>query len=215
MDIEGKDTSLPFNERRRFIWEYFTIEKCTDAAQYTAMKTAIQKAYPFFDDNALDAARFLFGATTGEVIWHEGWMSIMEVVADTELSTIWFSALKFFRNKISGSNGYVPPDQYNNDFGGEPGSLSNVMPLQQSVIRNIKQHAYSKDDKHCDKLTVRDMHRAVYSIAFAERVLHQESDDACSDDNRNSLCQHIDSACAVRWQEKHDPARGERQYIGY
>ena len=68
MDIEGKDTSLPFNERRRFIWEYFTIEKCTDAAQYTAMKTAIQKAYPFFDDNALDAARFLFGATTGEVI---------------------------------------------------------------------------------------------------------------------------------------------------
>ena len=22
--------------------------------------------------------------TTGEVIWHEGWMSIMEVVADTE-----------------------------------------------------------------------------------------------------------------------------------
>ena len=87
----------------------------------------------------------------------------------------------------------VPPDQYNNDFGGEPGSLSNVMPLQQSVIRNIKQHAYSKDDKHCDKLTVRDMHRAVYSIAFAERVLHQESDDACSDDNRNSLCQHIDS----------------------
>ena len=197
MDIEGKDTSLPFNERRRFIWEYFTIEKCTDAAQYTAMKTAIQKAYPFFDDNALDAARFLFGATTGEVIWHEGWMSIMEVVADTERSTIWFSALKFFRNKISGSNGYVPPDQYNNDFGGEPGSLSNVMPLQQSVIRNIKQHAYSKDDKHCDKLTVRDMHRAVYSIAFAERVLHQESDDACSDDNRNSLCQHIDSACAV------------------
>ena len=184
------------SERPRY-HAYFTIEKCTDAAQYTAMKTAIQKAYPFFDDNALDAARFLFGATTGEVICHEDWMSIMEVVADTELSTIWFSALKFFRNKISGSNGYVPPDQYNNDFGGEPGSLSNVMPLQQSVIRNIKQHAYSKDDKHCDKLTVRDMHRAVYSIAFAERILHQESDDACSDDNRNSLCQHIDSACAV------------------
>lgn len=71
------------SERPRY-HAYFPIEKCTDAAQYTAMKTAIQKAYPFFDDNALDAARFLFGATTGEVIWHEGWMSIMEVVADTE-----------------------------------------------------------------------------------------------------------------------------------
>ena len=71
------------SERPRY-HAYFPIEKCTDAAQYTAMKTAIQKAYPFFDDNALDAARFLFGATTGDVIWHEGWMSIMEVVADTE-----------------------------------------------------------------------------------------------------------------------------------
>ena len=65
------------SERPRY-HAYFTIEKCTDAAQYTAMKTAIQKAYPFFDDNALDAARFLFGATTGEVIWHEGWMSIVK-----------------------------------------------------------------------------------------------------------------------------------------
>ena len=57
------------SERPRY-HAYFTIEKCTDAAQYTAMKTAIQKAYLFFDDNALDAARFLFGATTGDVIWH-------------------------------------------------------------------------------------------------------------------------------------------------
>ena len=46
------------SERPRY-HAYFPIEKCTDAAQYTAMKTAIQKAYPFFDDNALDAARFL------------------------------------------------------------------------------------------------------------------------------------------------------------
>lgn len=162
---------------------YFPIEKCTDAKQYTAMKVAIQKAYPFFDDNALDAARFLFGATTNDIVWHEAWMSITDDIetdeepddgdfddvisgsitqgsrnktlslfagkvlkrygecdkahevfmeqadkcdpplGDAELKTIWHSALKFFRNKISGSNGYVPPDQYNNDFGDEPGSL--------------------------------------------------------------------------------------------
>lgn len=171
------------SERPRY-HVYFPIEKCTDAEQYTAMKAAIQKAYPFFDDNALDAARFLFGSSTSEIVWHEGWMSIMDDIetdeepddgdfddgvisgpitqgsrnktlslfagkvlkrygecdkaheafmeqadkcvpplADAELKTIWNSALKFFRNKISGSNGYVPPDQYNNDFGGEPGSL--------------------------------------------------------------------------------------------
>ena len=44
-------------------------------------------------------------------------------LADSELQTIWFSALKFFRKKISGSSGYVPPDQYNDDFGGGVGSL--------------------------------------------------------------------------------------------
>ena len=164
---------------------YFPIENCTDADEYTAIKVALQKAYSFFDDNALDAARFLFGATTDEVVWHEGWMLITDdlvieetpeedeefndgVVSgpitkgsrnntlsrfagrvlkkygecdkahevfleqaercdppleDSELNTIWFSALKFFRNKVSKDSGYIPPDQYNNDFGDGEGSL--------------------------------------------------------------------------------------------
>lgn len=174
------------SERPRF-HAYFPIEKCGDAMQYAAMKVAIQKTYPFFDDNALDAARFLFGATTDEIVWHEGWMSILDDIemedlesepddgdfddglvsglitegsrnktlsrfagkvlkrygdcdkahevyleqaakcdpplGDAELSTIWGSALKFFRNKVSVSSGYVPPDQYNSDFNGESGSL--------------------------------------------------------------------------------------------
>ena len=164
---------------------YFPIEVCKDPKVYTAIKVALQKAYTFFDDNALDAARFLFGATTDEVVWHEGWMLITDdlvieetpeedeefndgVVSgpitkgsrnntlsrfagrvlkkygecdkahevfleqaekcdppleDSELNTIWFSALKFFRNKVSKDSGYIPPDQYNNDFGDGAGSL--------------------------------------------------------------------------------------------
>ena len=35
---------------------------------------------------------------------------------DAELNTIWNSAVKFFEKKISSSDGYVPPDQYNSDF---------------------------------------------------------------------------------------------------
>lgn len=35
---------------------------------------------------------------------------------EKELGTIWKSALKFFRNKIEGSEGYVPPDEYDNGF---------------------------------------------------------------------------------------------------
>lgn len=173
------------SERPRY-HAYFPIDPCTDSSVYSAMKVAIQKAYPFFDDNALDAARFLFGADTDEVVWHEGWMSILDDIdtegsteeeeedfdggtisgpilegsrnktlsrfagkvlkrygecdkahevfleqaakcdpplEESELKTIWFSALKFFRNKISGDSGYVPPDQYNDDFGDGAGSL--------------------------------------------------------------------------------------------
>lgn len=157
---------------------YFLIEETTDADYYAALKVAIQKAYPFFDGNALDAARFIFGADVDEVIWHDGWVLISEEVEleeeqeapttkgpivegtrnktlslfagtvlkrygecekahelflekaakcdppleDSELKTIWFSALKFFRNKIQNSDGYVPPEQYNDDFG-DAGSL--------------------------------------------------------------------------------------------
>lgn len=158
---------------------YFPIENCTDADEYVAIKVALQKAYTFFDDNALDAARFLFGADADEVVWHEGWMLITDDLVieetpaeddedfdggsihgpitegsrnntlsrfagkvlkrygecdkahevfleqaakceppldDSELKTIWFSALKFFRNKVSSQEGYVAPDQYNDDF---------------------------------------------------------------------------------------------------
>jgi putative DNA primase/helicase len=34
-----------------------------------------------------------------------------------ELRTIWHSALKFFKNKVEGSDGYVPPDEYEDAFG--------------------------------------------------------------------------------------------------
>lgn len=153
---------------------YFPIEKVAAAGQYTALKRGIHNAFSFFDGNALDAVRFIFGADCGEVVWHEGWVGIDEEVPDeegkgtmsasgpilegsrnntlsrfagrvlkrygecdkahgiflkeaekcepplenSELVTIWFSALKFFRKTISGQDGYVPPGQYNDDFGG-------------------------------------------------------------------------------------------------
>ena len=161
---------------------YFEIEETDDAGHYAAIKRAIHKTYTFFDGNALDAARFIFGADAGEVVWHEGWLSIDEEVdleedaldeeeesryvggsivqgsrnktlshfagralkrfgetekakqvfldeaakcdpplEKEELKTIWYSALKFFRNKVKSQPGYVAPDEYNADF--DAGSL--------------------------------------------------------------------------------------------
>ena len=156
---------------------YFEIEETEDAEHYAAIKAAIKKAYPFFDGNALDAARFLFGSDCGECIWNESWDTIDGQVeigasdeedADTqsgpitegsrnntmshfagrvlkrygntdktyeaymehakrcdpplskeELATIWNSAVRFFNKKVAGSDGYVPPEQYNAEFGAD------------------------------------------------------------------------------------------------
>lgn len=39
-------------------------------------------------------------------------------LASKEIATIWLQPLRFFRSKVSGSSGYVPPDEYNDDFDG-------------------------------------------------------------------------------------------------
>lgn len=153
---------------------YFPIERTLDAGYYAALKMAVKEAYPFFDGNALDAARFIFGADAEECIWHEGWTNIDEEVdagelpsgadpgagpilegsrnnsmshfagrvlkkygicqkakdaflehsrrcdpplPEEELDTIWGSAVRFYRNTVMSQPGYVPPDEYNAEFG--------------------------------------------------------------------------------------------------
>ncbi len=54
---------------------YFPCSLYEDAAAYKALKKRISLQFPFFDSNALDAARFLFGSE-GDVLWHEGSLTI-------------------------------------------------------------------------------------------------------------------------------------------
>ena len=154
------------------------VSEFTNPDQYGDMKKALQKKFPFFDDNALDAARFLFGnkVSQDEIYWHEGWLDMDDLLeaedygndpegqetssgviqegsrnktmslfagrvlkryGDTdkakevylehskkcdppldaeELDTIWNSAVRFFNKKVATQEGYVPPDQYNEEF---------------------------------------------------------------------------------------------------
>ena len=65
----------------------FAIEKTEDAVRYAAIKAALQKKYPYFDGNALDAARFMFGSEVKpeNIIWNDGWLTIDdELVGDNE-----------------------------------------------------------------------------------------------------------------------------------
>lgn len=59
---------------------YFEIPLCKSADDYASIKRGIHSAFPFLDDKALDAARFVFGSDAGNVDWHEGWMTIDELL---------------------------------------------------------------------------------------------------------------------------------------
>ncbi len=159
---------------------YFPHGAITDSDEYKALKESVIERYPFFDDNAMDAARFIFGNPPDEVIWHEGGSVITDIVGDSfadwdakqsqitegsrnstmshyagriikrlgnteeahrqflkeaekcvpplddsELEHIWASAVKFGA-KVSAQEGYIPPEEYNQDFLLMPDDLSDV-----------------------------------------------------------------------------------------
>lgn len=55
---------------------YFPHEPIKDAAACAALKKAVWESFPFFDGKALDAARFIFGNPTEDIIWHEGEVTV-------------------------------------------------------------------------------------------------------------------------------------------
>lgn len=56
----------------------FPIEYCTDALLYSDMKKLVNSIFPYFDTQALDAARFFFGTAAAEVALYPGRMNLTE-----------------------------------------------------------------------------------------------------------------------------------------
>lgn len=59
---------------------YFPIQPITDAKVYADLKHEIQDYFPYFDNNALDAARFVFGVPQTKVEWHGGAMTVDQLM---------------------------------------------------------------------------------------------------------------------------------------
>ena len=55
---------------------YFPIHPIKDAKTYAELKHEIQRYFPYFDANALDAARFVFGTPATKVDLHEGSLTV-------------------------------------------------------------------------------------------------------------------------------------------
>ena len=57
---------------------FFPIRECRSAQQCASLKQAVQRIFPYFDEQALDAARFFFGTEDPEVEYWEGIRDLTE-----------------------------------------------------------------------------------------------------------------------------------------
>ena len=55
---------------------FFRIDEMTDAKEYSALKKQINQLFPWFDNRALDAARFFFGTENPEVTFFPGTITL-------------------------------------------------------------------------------------------------------------------------------------------
>lgn len=160
---------------------YFPTQPITDSAEYIALKKRIAAEFPYFDKNALDSARLLFGVPNPQVEIYNGDMSIVDFLDnadfekwdsdsasvpegsrnstmshyagriikrlgntdeaykqylkqaekcdppldDSELQTIWNSAVKFGK-KVAKQDGYIPPERYDSGFDLKPEDYSDI-----------------------------------------------------------------------------------------
>lgn len=65
---------------------YFPHEPITVADEVAGIKTRLQEIAPFFDDHALDAARFIFGHTPADIVWHEGSRTIVDFLDELDFA---------------------------------------------------------------------------------------------------------------------------------
>ena len=78
MRIKGEKSARP-----RF-HVVFLIDPERDTERYAALKQRLLAAFPFFDANAMDVARFLFGTEDPLVIYHPGTTPLNEFLDDLE-----------------------------------------------------------------------------------------------------------------------------------
>lgn len=140
---------------------YFPIEVCTDARYYTDMKVAIQKKFSFFDGNALDAARFLFGAESKNVVWHEGWMLISDLIE-----------VEIFDEEEPASGGPILEGSRNNTMSRFAGRV-----LKRYGVTEKAHDAFLEHAKKCDPPLDREELDIIWSSAvrfFNKKIVSQD-----------------------------------------
>ncbi len=151
---------------------YFSIGAVTDADTYANLKKAIYAQFPFFDDNALDAARFIYGADKGEVIWHEGWLSVLDVLEEVD---------EDFDETVT-SNSVIPAGRRNKTLSHYAGRV-----LKRYGIGDKAHDLFLKEAEKCETSIEEDELTTIWNSAvkFVKKVQDQEGYVAPEDFNKD------------------------------
>lgn len=151
---------------------YFSVEAVTDADTYANLKKAIYAQFPFFDDNALDAARFIYGADKSEVIWHEGWLSVLDVLEDVD---------EDFDEAMSNSS-VIPAGRRNKTLSHFAGRV-----LKRYGIGDKAHDLFLEEAEKCETSIEEDELTTIWNSAvkFAKKVQDQEGYVAPEDFNKD------------------------------
>ena len=229
--VPSRNNMKPKNGRsaRPRFHVYFPHDPVTDGDACAALKKAVQQKFPFFDGNAIDSARFIFGNQCSEILWHEGEITIDCIIRpqgsreipqgqrnatmshfagrvvkrygatekaheifmeeadkcrppleDAELSMIWQSACRF-AEKVKNQDGYIAPDEYNDEFAGEtlkPGDYSDIgqaKVLTREYGAELRYTAATDYLRFCGQYWVESKQQAV---GAAEEFLDLQLEDA-------------------------------------
>ena len=113
---------------------YFPIQRIDNAKQYVELKKQIQRRFPEFDANALDAGRFMFGVAAPQVMMFEGKTTVdtLFILAGGRNAALLSKACKLI--KRHGDSG-IARAQFDVE------ALKCVPPLEQAELENIWQNA--------------------------------------------------------------------------
>ena len=151
---------------------YFSIDAVANADTYANLKKAIYAQFPFFDDNALDAARFIYGADKSEVIWHEGWLSVLDVLEDVD---------EDFDEAMSNSS-VIPAGRRNKTLSHFAGRV-----LKRYGIGDKAHNLFLKEAEKCETAIEEDELTTIWNSAvkFAKKVQDQAGYVAPEDFNKD------------------------------
>ena len=134
---------------------FFPTAPCKDANSHKAIKQKIHKELPFFDGNALDASRFLFGCPS-DVVWHEGSLSIED----------WLTLMKSNRN--------IPQGQRNSTMSRMAGKLVKRFGVTKESYQKFLEKAAECEPPLSDEELETIWHSA---CKFGKKVTSQEGNN--------------------------------------